>query len=370
MAKSERTASQATKKANSKRRGPVQLAEFFEGEATEGRRFNLKKWNRLTVAGRQQVNLVDADLSDLDLTGINLTYLNADRASFAGSNLTGARLAQGRFNKTCFAGATLHKAALVNASFEGADFSSCKMQEADLTSSVCRNASFRGAELGGANLTGIHLLGADLKDAMLTDAAFAGGCFDRDTRWPEGFLPPGDVLWHGQTTDPRLSGRGTRAVANDVNGLVARLHKLMDANRMKRTLDMLKKEKHQLYFEVEETLVRGIVRSQKNANLVYSCVLTDNGTYSCATPDVSRCMGLSNEPCKHLLVLVIGLVHAGKLDPTTADRWMLAANEKGPRWNKTVKNYICDSLLKYKGVVAGEVDWRPAETIPEDYYAM
>ena len=81
-------------------------------------------------------------------------------------------------------------------------------------------------------------------------------------------------------------------------------------------------------------------------------------------------MGLSDEPCKHILVLVIGLARAGLLDSATADRWMLAARSKNPRWNKTVQNHISDSLLKYKGVVAGEVDWRPTETIPEDFYAM
>jgi hypothetical protein len=28
------------------------------------------------------------------------------------------------------------------------------------------------------------------------------------------------------------------------------------------------------------------------------------------------------------------------------------------------------TFLRYKGAEAGEVDWRPTETIPEDFYAM
>ena len=28
------------------------------------------------------------------------------------------------------------------------------------------------------------------------------------------------------------------------------------------------------------------------------------------------------------------------------------------------------TFLKYKGAEAGDVDWRPTETIPEDFYAM
>jgi len=53
-------------------------------------------------------------------------------------------------------------------------------------------------------------------------------------------------------------------------------------------------------------------------------VLTEGGTYACCTPDVEPCMGLRGEPCKHILVLLIGLVRAGELDPTTADRWVTA----------------------------------------------
>ena len=114
--------------------------------------------------------------------------------------------------------------------------------------------------------------------------------------------------------------------------------------------------------------MRGVVRSQREEELVYSCVLIEGGIYACCTPDVELCMGLRGEPCKHLLVLVIGLARAGLLDVTTADKWITAAAANNHRWNKTTRNYVSDTLLKYKGVQAGEVDWRPTETIPEDFY--
>ena len=28
------------------------------------------------------------------------------------------------------------------------------------------------------------------------------------------------------------------------------------------------------------------------------------------------------------------------------------------------------TFVRYKGAQAGEIDWRPTETIPEDYYAL
>lgn len=164
-------------------------------------------------------------------------------------------------------------------------------------------------------------------------------------------------------------GRGG-AVATDFNGLIPRLPAVIDPARMKHTLDMPKKDKHQLFSEIEPTMVRGIVRGQKEADLACSCMLNSDGIYSCTTPDVKKCMGLSDEPCEHMLVLVIGLARAGLFDPETADRWMLTAKTKGPRWSQAVQNQFSDSLPKYKGVQAGEVDWRPNETISEDSYAM
>jgi len=355
--------------AKSKKTTPLIVADYFGGTA-EANRDGVKKWNRLTVAQRSAVNFAGADLSQRDLTSINMNGVkSADRASFAGANLTDARLA-GSFNNALFAKATLTRARLIGVAFDDADFSGSKLDGADLTGSHFARAKFVDADLTGANLTNISVLGAYLTGAILTDAIFSGGWFNKETKWPVGFLPPGEMAWHGQGTDPRLSGKGKKAVAADINGLMARLHKIIDPGRMKRTLDMLKKESHQLYSEIEPTMIRGIVRSQKQADLVYSCVLTEDGTYSCATPDVKPCMGLSNEPCKHIMVLIIGLARAGLFDPATADRWMLAAKTKNPRWNKTVKNYVSDSLLKYKGVQAGEIDWRPTETIPEDFYAM
>jgi hypothetical protein len=67
---------------------------------------------------------------------------------------------------------------------------------------------------------------------------------------------------------------------------------------------------------------------------------------------------------------VIGLARAGLLDPAMIDGWLVAACGKNHRWNKTTKNHVSDTLLKYKGVQAGEIDWRPTETLPEDFYAL
>lgn len=357
-------------KSKSTERLPEQFANDFFPTGLGEIATAVARWNRLTLAERGQVDFTAASLDNRDLTGIKLNGVKrAEAVDFTDSNLTSARIT-GAFPRASFANANLTQAYLHEAECLQADFTGAKLSGADLSKGYFRKARFVNADLTNANLQAADLTIADFTGATLTNTVFSGALMNHETIWPQGFVPPPDIVWRGKGTDPRLSGKGKGAVAADINGLLTRLHEMIDAKRMKRTLDMLQQEKQQLFSEVEPTMVRGIVRSQKEPDLYYSCVLTDDGTYSCCTPDVAKCMGLSNEPCKHLLTLVIGLARSGQLDPTIADRWLVAAQGKNPRWGKKVQNYLCDSLIKYKGVVAGEIDWRPTETIPEDYYSM
>ncbi|MCI0704899.1 MAG: pentapeptide repeat-containing protein [Planctomycetia bacterium] len=330
----------------------------------------VKKWNKLTLAERRAIKLAGADLSGCDLTGVKLSGVNAAKINLSGSTLTKARFDDSDFENASFASANLSEMVYGHLTATGADFTGAKLVNVNLRMSSLSRTTFAGADLTGAQLDASKLHGTDFSTATLTGVTWTGAEFTAETKWPADFVIPGELKWFGRTTDPRLSGKGKKAVATDINGLMARLHATIDEKRMQRTLDMLKKERNQIFSVVEPTMVRGIVRSQRDIDTVYSCVLTEDGTYSCGTPDMAQCMGLSNEPCKHLLVLLIGLSRAGELDPATADKWIVAAKTKNPRWNKTVQNYIADSFLKYKGAQAGEIDWRPTETIPEDFYAM
>ena len=330
----------------------------------------VKKWNKLTAAERAVAKLAGADLGEADLTNATFRSLSVGKFKAAGAKLRGANFVNSNFVGAALSGADLTGADLRGFGGRDADFSGAKLVDADLWEGRFLRGDFTAADLTRANLTAADLCGADLTGATLTDANLSRTRFDQNTAWPAGFTVPGEALWKGTGTDPRLGGRGKKAAAHDINGLMTRLHANIDPKRMTRALDMLKKDRNQLFSEVEPTLVRGIVKSQRDVDTVYSCVLTDDGTYSCGTPDMAQCMGLSNEPCKHLLVLLIGLARAGALDPATADKWLVAAKGKNPRWNKTVQNHIADSFLKYKGAQAGEIDWRPTETVPEDFYTM
>jgi len=100
---------------------------------------------------------------------------------------------------------------------------------------------------------------------------------------------------------------------------------------------------------------------------VYSCRLASDGTFACCTQNLNSCGGLRGALCKHLLVLIIGMTKGGELDATTVNQWIQASRYKKPTLDK---DGMTETLLRYKGAEAGEVDWRPMETIPEDYYAL
>jgi hypothetical protein len=158
------------------------------------------------------------------------------------------------------------------------------------------------------------------------------------------------------------------AESMDFAEFMNRLGRLTDAARLSKAVRMLKAERFQLFSQVEKDSVVGVVKSQTDPDLAYSCRLDAKGNYGCCTQNLNRCGGLQGRrPCKHLLVLLIGLTRSGELEPAVANKWLEAARYNGPVIDKDAMG---DTFLKYKGAEAGEVDWRPTETIPEDYYAL
>ena len=153
----------------------------------------------------------------------------------------------------------------------------------------------------------------------------------------------------------------------DFPSFVNQLSGFMDQKRMGRALDMLRSDRFKLFSNHDAEHLVGVVRSQTGAGSVYASWLKPDGTYGCAEPSLSACMGLQGAVCKHLLVLVIGLVRTGQISPDQALQWLSTASRKGPK----VDTKLCaQTFVQYKGVEAGTVDWRPTETIPEDFYAM
>jgi uncharacterized protein YjbI with pentapeptide repeats len=140
-----------------------------------------------------------------------------------------------------------------------------------------------------------------------------------------------------------------------------------DKGKVDKATKMLKKEGFKLFNDVTAASLSGVVKSQTDPDLVYACRITSDGDYACCTQNLNICGGLRGSVCKHLLVLIFGLVQAGELDPATIDGWVAKSQAKAAELNKDAMGEI---FLKYKGAEAGEIDWRPTETLPEDFYAV
>lgn len=153
----------------------------------------------------------------------------------------------------------------------------------------------------------------------------------------------------------------------DLPKFIKTLTENVDSSRMSKVKSMLRADRFQLFSEVTDEHVTGVVKSQTDGDLVYACRLGKTGEFFCCTQNLNHCGGLRGALCKHVLVLIIGLAQSGQLGPELAHQWAGASRKKKPALDKDAATA---TFVRYKGAEAGEVDWRPTETIPEDFYAM
>jgi uncharacterized protein YjbI with pentapeptide repeats len=362
------TAVRKAKKAASDSRGAVR--DVFLAGLRQGRDA-IARWNALPEDERLALgDFKGVDLSRCDLPGIDLQGINATSANFEKADLRGAKFYGANFRKANLRGADLRKANLTGTRFhetnaEGADLREAELYTAGLLRANLKSANLRGASLMRARLQGADLTGADLANVRLLETEY-----DADTRFPEGYVP--DKGWKYTGTGPRPTPAGPVAAPKkkqtlDFPAFFAKLPGVAQASRIKNALKMLKAEKFRLYSETSLDKVIGVVRSQSSKERVYACRLTSAGQFECGTQNLRPCGGLQGKVCKHLLVLILGLTRAATLDPGAALQWLQLAARQRPTFDKEV---MTATFLRYKGVTTGEVDWRPTETVPEDYYAL
>lgn len=172
-----------------------------------------------------------------------------------------------------------------------------------------------------------------------------------------------------EKTKKQIAKKVEKAVGKvtDVASFLKALEVRIEKPKIDKATKMLKASRFKLFNDVTDQYVSGVVKSQNDPDLFYACRIAEDGQYSCCTQNLNVCGGLRGSICKHQLVLIIGLVQAGELDPTTIDGWIAKTHTTKPELDKEIMGEI---FIKYKGAEAGEVDWRPTETVPEDYYAL
>jgi uncharacterized protein YjbI with pentapeptide repeats len=340
------------------------LADLRAGKA------GVERWNARPDEERRNLQPYHADLSGARLAGANLNWLNFRNSNFEGADLQGASV-----KGIDFSGTNFH-----NTNCRGADLSRCRFSQANLGGALLQGCMLRKCKLGKANLqnadlTGsdlsfADLCGADLSTAVLDKVKFDRTEYDEKTKLPPGFKSPG-LHWKGAGPMPRPAAAAPPPKAPtenlDLAAFMNRLPRRVEGGRLANALQMLKAERFQLFSQVEEQALSGVVRSQSSEQRVYSCRLAGDGSFHCCTQNLRVCGGLGGRVCKHLLVLIVGLARAGKVDLGQLDQWISAAQHCRPFLDKDSASAI---FLKYKGAEAGEIDWRPTETVPEDFYAF
>jgi hypothetical protein len=153
----------------------------------------------------------------------------------------------------------------------------------------------------------------------------------------------------------------------ELKTFVSGLSRKVDPARLDKATQMLRADRFQLFVDAKRDEVLGVVKSQGDASLIYSCRLTRSGEFSCCTQNLNVCGGLRGKVCKHILVLMVGLVQSGQMESETVLEWVGNSAKKRPVLDK---DQASATFIRYKGAEAGEVDWRPTETMPEDYYAL
>jgi uncharacterized protein YjbI with pentapeptide repeats len=330
------------------------------------------KWNKRSKTDRDKAGpFRDADLAGANLSGADLQRLDFSAALFTAAKLARANLTEGKFRKAHFASADLTEAHCLGAQFLDADFTSATLRRALLRACSCRKTVFQNADLREANLAYANLCGADLSSARLDAADLQNAEYDETTRWAAGYVPPRNMKWCGKGPLPGSALPAPPLPANlpaiDFDTFLTRLRAVVDAGRLSNALQMLRSEKFQLFAEVKPEALVGIIRSQSSESRLYSCRLAADGSFACGTQNLRVCGGLGGAVCKHLLVLIVGLAKVGKIDLAAVEHWVRTSRQHRPYFDKDM---MSETFLKYKGAEAGEVDWRPTETIPEDYYAL
>jgi uncharacterized protein YjbI with pentapeptide repeats len=342
----------------------VMIAELSGGPA------GVAKWNERSHRERGKLGkLRKHDFSSAKLTGANLESQDLEGCNFDGANLKKANLANCQLRGASFAMANLSESQLTcskcsEASFQGATLTKCSPQRANF-----RRCNFRDADLSKSDFSYSDVGGADFSNAKLDGVEFLATKFDEKTVFPPGFVPPEGLVWKGVGLRPGTpaSPPPPQSGTLDFDAFLQQLGEKVELARMQKAGSMLKAERFQLFAEVKDDSLVGVVKSQSNKELVYSCRLAADGTFGCCTQNLRPCGGLRGALCKHLLVLIVGLAKAGQLDSATVDHWIDLSRRQKPAIDEEA---MSATFLRYKGAEAGEVDWRPTETIPEDFYAM
>lgn len=319
------------------------------------------------TATSAKVGLAGYSFANLDLNDMTLSLVEFEGARFTNSRLSKTTFAWCKLRRVSFAKCKMNAACISYTNCDSTDFSSADMREFSSIHNKYKKANFDGADLTGANFSGDDLRGAKLSGAIMDAVKFERCKYDATTSFPPSLRRFRGLEWVGKGKNPLMDvlKKNTDTKCETLGAFVSELTTHLDQAKVKKALAMLKKETFQLYSESSAEKLSGIVKSQTDPDLVYACYLDSDGNFCCCTQNLRACGGLKGSLCKHLFVLVIGLISARVVNPRDALLWCLCSTLLPPQLDKDAMTQL---FLKWKS--ADSIDWRPTETIPEDYYVF
>lgn len=308
-----------------------------------------------------------------DFSGGKLDGLKIENVDFQSCNFQEASLKKCEFRDGDFSKADLSRSDFSNTKFSITKLKNCNFEKSKLARvkfeySSLDNSSFVAADLTGAYFNSSEIYGADFTGAKLSKTKWRECLFDEKTVFPKGFKIPKDFHFGGKGHDPREGKAAPKTgTVNSFDQFMEYIAAHVDQGRLKKAMTMLKKDSFELFSQVNKDELVGVVKSQTDKSLVYSCRLTKEGEFTCCTQNLNACGGLRGSLCKHLLVMLVGLTQGKKLKPAVGAKWCSESASQKPTLEKEIMTEV---LLKYQGAEAGDIDWRPMETVPEDYLAF
>lgn len=301
-----------------------------------------------------------AECQNVNLAGLNLAGIEFSHLDASGANLERADLTNALFRQTILQHARLGRAILKGANLGGADCRGASAEKVDLSGTTMQGADWRGANLREANLKKANLhqarfQAADLSDANLSEVAAHGTQYDDSTRFPDGYKPGTGWVSTSATEEPAPA---------DFNAFYHQLSNLV-AHLGRDVFSLHGAQVAPLWAQVTEDGLRGVVPEAANATTFRACHLSSAGAHQCGTQNFTLCEDAAKGLCKHLVALLLDLAKTERLPLGDAARWArLSLAHEG----QLDKNLLAAIFAQYAD--STQSDYRPNETLPEDYYAL
>lgn len=218
-------------------------------------------WNQ-HAPERSKFSFQDTNFDSFDLHGVVIHNMNFSNCVFDKANLSEADASNCDLSRSSFLSANLSKCNFQRANLKDVDFSGSSLVKANLSIVDLKNTSFGNADITGVNFRESDIRGVDFSQCKVGKGAkFVKAKYDECTKLPAG-VNQTELVWGGRGADPVKLER-MKDITTDVTDFDGFLNKIrhdFDEPRVTKALQMLKKDRFQLFSEETDDGVLGVIK--------------------------------------------------------------------------------------------------------------